>query len=169
MEQHQRDSDRCIRPARYGFALLEHSQLFAQEEIPGSECALRTQGKPEECGQVAEQCDFRFDAFHDGQHLVISWRSARFEGNCNLSNYAKPSPPIIAIVFLIHDRDGIFSTRLDHSITHRGIRVLKSPPRTPKASSRCDRVNRIPMHLKVVVRPILGGLDHDYGLLPNAA
>ena len=33
---------RCIRPSRFGFALLEHSQLFSQEEILGSECALRT-------------------------------------------------------------------------------------------------------------------------------
>jgi hypothetical protein len=27
----------------------------------------------------------------------------------------------------------------------------------------------MPMHLKVVARPILGGLHHEYGLLPNAA
>jgi len=130
--------------------------------------------------------------------------------------------------FLIHDRDGIFSPQLDHSISHMGIRVLRSPPRSPKANSLCERVigtlrreclddvipiteshlrcitqsrvshynkvrphssigpgipappsdlpvapqihrHRIPKHLKVVARPILGGLHHEYGLLTNAA
>ncbi len=130
--------------------------------------------------------------------------------------------------FLIHDRDGIFSPRLDQSISHMGIHVLKSPPRSPKANSLCERVigtlrrecldylipvteshlrnittnwvthynrgrphssigpgipdppsglpvvpqthrHRIPSHLEVVARPILGGLHHEYGLLPCAA
>ena len=51
----------------FGLKLLEHGQLFAQKEILGSECALRMYDKPEECGQVAEQCDYHFDTFHDGQ------------------------------------------------------------------------------------------------------
>jgi putative transposase len=42
--------------------------------------------------------------------------------------------------FLIHDRDGIFSTQLDQSISNMGIHVLKSPPRSPKANSLCERV-----------------------------
>ena len=42
--------------------------------------------------------------------------------------------------FLIHDRDGIFSPQLDRSISHTGLRVLKTPPRTPKANSSCERV-----------------------------
>jgi hypothetical protein len=54
------------------FALLEQGQLFAQEEILGSESALRTQGKPEKCCQIAESCDYRFDGFQDGQYLAIS-------------------------------------------------------------------------------------------------
>jgi hypothetical protein len=130
--------------------------------------------------------------------------------------------------FLIHDRDGIFSPRLDQSISRMGMRVLRSPRRSPKANSLCERVigtlrgecldyvipvteshlrcitqswvshynkgrphssigpgipdppsdlpatpqthrHRIPSHLKVVARPILGGLHHEYGLLPCAA
>lgn len=130
--------------------------------------------------------------------------------------------------FLIHDRDGIFSPQLDQSISYMGIRALRSPPRSPKANSLCERVigtlrrecldyfipiteshlrcitqswvshynkgrphssigpgipasppdlpvapqihrHRIPKQLKVVVRPILGGLHHEYGLLQNAA
>jgi len=42
--------------------------------------------------------------------------------------------------FLIHDGDGIFSPQLDGSITHLGLRVLKTPPRSPKANSLCERV-----------------------------
>ena len=130
--------------------------------------------------------------------------------------------------FLIHDRDGIFSPLLDNSVSHMGIRVLRSPPRSPKANSFCERVigtlrrecldyfipiteshlrsittnwmthynkgrphsslgpgipnppsdlpvalqthrHRIPNHLKVMAHPILGGLHHEYGLLPKAA
>ena len=42
--------------------------------------------------------------------------------------------------FLIHDRDGIFSPQLDQSITHLGLRVPRTPPRSPKANSICERV-----------------------------
>jgi putative transposase len=42
--------------------------------------------------------------------------------------------------FLIHDRDGIFSPLLDQSASHRGLRVIRSPPRSPKANSLCERV-----------------------------
>jgi len=130
--------------------------------------------------------------------------------------------------FLIHDRDGIFSPQLDESITHMGLRVLRTPPRSPKANSLCERVigtlrrecldflipltenhlrivtkswgthynrgrphtslgpgipdppvdlpvtphkhrHRIPSHCKIVARPILGGLHHEYGLHAKAA
>ena len=118
--------------------------------------------------------------------------------------------------------------QLDQSISHMGIRVLRSPPRSPKANSLCERVigtlrrecldsfipiteshlrrittnwvahynqgrphssigpgipdppsdlpvppqihrHRIPNHLKVVNSSVLGGLHHEYGLLPKAA
>ncbi len=42
--------------------------------------------------------------------------------------------------FLIHDGDGIFSPQLDRSVTHMGLRALKTPPRSPKANSLCERV-----------------------------
>ena len=129
--------------------------------------------------------------------------------------------------FLIHDRDGIFSPLLD-PVSHMRLRVLRSPPRSPKANSLCERVigtlrrecldyfipiteshlrsittnwvthynkgrphsslgpgipdppsdlpvapqlhrHRIPNHLKVMAHPILGGLHHEYGLLPKVA
>ncbi|WP_153067466.1 integrase core domain-containing protein, partial [Steroidobacter cummioxidans] len=42
--------------------------------------------------------------------------------------------------YLLHDRDAIFSAELDGSIQRLGLRVLKSPPRSPKANSICERV-----------------------------
>ena len=42
--------------------------------------------------------------------------------------------------YLIHDRDSIFSADLDESIRRLGLRVLKSPPRSPTANSICERV-----------------------------
>ena len=41
--------------------------------------------------------------------------------------------------YLIHDRDGIFAKSLDESIGRLGLRVLKSPLRSPKANAICER------------------------------
>jgi hypothetical protein len=71
-QQHECNSDRCIRLVRFGFAFLEHGQLLAQKQILGSERALRTKGKPNESGQIAGQYDYDLDTFHDGQYLAIA-------------------------------------------------------------------------------------------------
>jgi putative transposase len=42
--------------------------------------------------------------------------------------------------YLIHDRDRKFASHLDDSIRRLGLRVLKSPPRCPKADAICERV-----------------------------
>ncbi len=42
--------------------------------------------------------------------------------------------------YLLHDRDSIFAEHVDESITRLGVRVLKSPPRSPTANSICERV-----------------------------
>ncbi|MBL8268544.1 MAG: DDE-type integrase/transposase/recombinase, partial [Steroidobacter sp.] len=42
--------------------------------------------------------------------------------------------------YLLHDRDSIFSAEVDESIRRLGLRVLKSPPRSPKANALCERV-----------------------------
>ena len=42
--------------------------------------------------------------------------------------------------YLLHDRDSIFAKHLDESVKRLGIRVLKSPPRCPKANPICERV-----------------------------
>ena len=42
--------------------------------------------------------------------------------------------------YLLHDRDSIFARDLDGSIENLGLRVLKSPPRSPKANAVCERL-----------------------------
>jgi hypothetical protein len=42
--------------------------------------------------------------------------------------------------FVIHDRDSIFYQELDQSVTDRGVRVLRTPVRAPKANSVCERL-----------------------------
>jgi len=42
--------------------------------------------------------------------------------------------------YLIHDRDSIFARHLDSSIQALGLTVLRTPFRSPKANSICERV-----------------------------
>ena len=42
--------------------------------------------------------------------------------------------------YLLHDRDSLFARHLDESIGVLGLKVLKSPPRCPKANAICERV-----------------------------
>lgn len=42
--------------------------------------------------------------------------------------------------YLIHDRDSIFARHLDNSIQALGLKVLRTPFRSPKANSICERV-----------------------------
>src|SRR5258708_2519546 len=42
--------------------------------------------------------------------------------------------------FVLHDRDAIFSTSLDLALRNFGVRVLKTPVRTPKANAFCERL-----------------------------
>ena len=43
--------------------------------------------------------------------------------------------------FLIHDRDSIFSTELNHELaTGFGLKVLTTPPQSPKANAFCERL-----------------------------
>ena len=42
--------------------------------------------------------------------------------------------------YLLHDRDSVFAQHLDESISRLGLRILKSPPHSPKANAICERV-----------------------------
>jgi putative transposase len=42
--------------------------------------------------------------------------------------------------FLIHDRDSIYSAELGHAVRAMGVRILKTPFRSPQANSHCERL-----------------------------
>jgi len=42
--------------------------------------------------------------------------------------------------FVIHDRDSIYSRELDSSLRSLGLRVLRTPYRTPQANAFCERL-----------------------------
>jgi len=42
--------------------------------------------------------------------------------------------------FLVHDRDAIYAPEVDRAITAMGLRVLKTPVRTPQANAFCERL-----------------------------
>jgi putative transposase len=42
--------------------------------------------------------------------------------------------------FLIHDRDSIYSEELDLTVQTMGVRILKTPFRSPQANSHCERL-----------------------------
>jgi transposase InsO family protein len=42
--------------------------------------------------------------------------------------------------YLIHDRDTIFSAAVDEAVSGFGLRVLKTPVRSPMANAYCERV-----------------------------
>ncbi|MGH9463704.1 MAG: integrase core domain-containing protein, partial [Vicinamibacteria bacterium] len=44
--------------------------------------------------------------------------------------------------FVILDRDILFSPEVGKTIEHLGVKVLRTPPRAPKANSFCERLNR---------------------------
>jgi hypothetical protein len=54
--------------------------------------------------------------------------------------------------FLIHDRDAIYALAVDGAIRSMGLRVLKTPARTPQANAFCERLIG-PARLGVPLQP----------------
>jgi putative transposase len=57
-----------------------------------------------------------------------------------LQQLRKAIPAGHAYRFLIHDHDAIFSRELDQRIGHLGLKVLKTPVRSPQANALCERL-----------------------------
>jgi putative transposase len=57
-----------------------------------------------------------------------------------MQQFREAIPADHAYRFFIHDRDAIFSSAVDQGVRNMGLRVLKTPVRTPVANARCERV-----------------------------
>src|SRR5262249_31927037 len=57
-----------------------------------------------------------------------------------LQQFREALPGYHAYRLVIHDRDTIFSQRLDQKVTGLGVRVLRTPVRAPRANAVCERL-----------------------------
>ncbi len=82
--------------------------------------------------------------------LVVIEHQTRRIVHCNVTTHPTAAwalqqlrqtiPPDHGYHFFIHDRDKIFSPVLDRSIARMGLRVLRTPYRSPQANGLCERV-----------------------------
>jgi transposase InsO family protein len=82
--------------------------------------------------------------------LVVMEHGSRRVLHCNvtahptaqwtLQQLREAIPSDHAYRFLIHDRDSIFSPDLDASIRNLGLKVLRTPYRSPRANALCERL-----------------------------
>ena len=77
---------------------------------------------------------------HQTRRIVHCNVTTHPTATCTLQQLREAIPSDHRYRFFIHDGDGIFSPQLDGSITHRGLRVLKTPARSPRANCLCERV-----------------------------
>jgi putative transposase len=80
---------------------------------------------------VIEHGSRRLLHFNVTQHPTAAWTLQQFRESFAFDQRHR---------YLIHDRDNIFAKSLDESIGRLGMRVLKSPPRSPMANAICERV-----------------------------
>lgn len=79
--------------------------------------------------QAIVACDFF--TVNVTAHPTVEW---------SLQQFRETLPGEHPYRFLIHNRDAIFSVRLDHELTGFGVRVLKTPIRCPQANAFCERL-----------------------------
>jgi len=83
------------------------------------------------------RCLYVFVVMEVGRRkLVTDHRTAAW----TLQQLREAIPSDHTYQYLLHDRDRIFSVGLDGSIKRLGLRVLKSPYRSPLANCICERV-----------------------------
>ena len=91
-----------------------------------------------------------------------------------LQQFREALPGEHAYRFVIHDRDSIFSKEVDQQLAAMGLQVLKTPVRSPKANSFCERFGGtlrrecldflIPFnerHLKLVLKIWIAHFNHS--------
>ena len=77
---------------------------------------------------------------HERRRLIHVNVTAHPTAQWTLQQFREAIPVDHGYQFLIHDRDAIFSNQVDQGVRHMGLRVLKTPVRTPVANAICERV-----------------------------
>jgi transposase InsO family protein len=103
--------------------------------------------------QVIVACDFCVvvtATFHNLHVFVVMEHATRTILHANVTGHPTAAwtlqqlraaiPADHTYRFLIHDRDRIFSGELDQHVQHLGLRVLKTPVRSPQANALCERL-----------------------------
>jgi putative transposase len=80
---------------------------------------------------VIEHASRRLIHVHVTAHPTTQWTMQQFR---------EAIPADHTYRLLIHDRDSIVSKQLDQGVRNMGLRVLKTPVRTPVANAICERV-----------------------------
>jgi putative transposase len=165
---------------------------------------------------------------HTSRRLLHVNVTAHPTARWTMQQFREAIPADHAYRLLIHDRDSIFAKEVDQGVQNMGLRVIKTPVRTPVANAICERVigtmrrecldftiplnathlygilkewvahynegrphmslgpgiprsisllavprqphrHRMATGQRVVARPVMGGLHHEYGLEKRAA
>jgi putative transposase len=77
---------------------------------------------------------------HATRRILHSNVTAHPSGPWTLQQLREAIPSDHRYRFLIHDRDRIFSGQLDRGVRNLGLRVLKTPPQSPRANALCERL-----------------------------
>ena len=70
------------------------------------------------------------------------WRTAHPTADWTLQQFREALPGDHRYSYVIHDRDRIYSKELDRAVKSMGVRVLRTPVRSPKANCFCERLVR---------------------------
>jgi transposase InsO family protein len=121
---------------------------------------------------VRFQVLFVFLAMEVGSRRILHYNvTAHPTADWTLQQFREAIPSDRRYQFLIHDRDSIFSARLDEELKSSfGLRVLRTPVRAPKANAYCERligtVRRecldfmIPLNERHLRRSLQGWITH---------
>jgi transposase InsO family protein len=77
---------------------------------------------------------------HGSRRLLHCNVTAHPTAQWTLQQLREAIPSDHAYRFLIHDRDRIFAPDLDASIRNLGLKVLRTPHRSPRANALCERL-----------------------------
>ena len=77
---------------------------------------------------------------HESRRLIHVNITANPTAQWTLQQFREAIPVDHQYRFLIHDRDSIFSKQVDQSVRRMGLRVIKTPVRTPVANAICERM-----------------------------